>query len=336
LPAGIPPDRYTVEVSLYDAGTGSMLGAVGPDGTFRGTRVRVGSVEIVPSADTPTVEELDIGERLDVSAESLRLIGMNPVTEEVLSGDTLSLELFWQAEGIPDADYRVRWRLRGPRDEVALELDPSVSPYATSKWSRGVRLRALYELQIPPHLPPGQWQITLNVLDEQGDPLWEQDRALAVVGVLPREREFTLPDDIPNPMDLKFWDRIHLRGYELPRSTVGLGESLPLTLYWEAEGPTERSYTLFVHLVGPDGQLAGQIDRIPGSGAAPTSSWAAGQVIVEEISLPVAHDIQAGAYGIAVGFYDAAYGGRLPLVDGDCQILDQDQVILPTQITVTQ
>ncbi len=153
--------------------------------------------------------------------------------------------------------------------------------------------------------------------------------------VLPRERAFTLPDDIPHPMDVRFDDTVRLRGYGLSQAAVRPGELLPLTLYWEAEGPTDRSYTLFVHLVGPDGRLAGQVDRIPGAGAAPTSSWATGQVIVEEILLPVAPDAPMEPHRIAVGFYDAAYGGRLNVVDADGEVLPESQAVLPAEIAVT-
>ena len=53
LPPGIPPGRYRVEASLYDGATGAGLGASGPDGAFRGTRVvasRTGEVVLVARA----------------------------------------------------------------------------------------------------------------------------------------------------------------------------------------------------------------------------------------------------------------------------------------------
>jgi hypothetical protein len=105
-----------------------------------------------------------------------------------------------------------------------------------------------------------------------------------------------------------------------------------LTLYWEAGGPTDRDYTLFVHLIGSDGGLVGQVDRIPGNGTAPTSSWAEGQVIVDEVALPTAPGAEAGPYRIAIGFYDAAHGERLSVTDGDGEVLPQNRAILPVQI----
>jgi hypothetical protein len=291
---------------------------------------------VAPPVEMPDVSELDMGQHLDIPAGSLTLIGMDPVPDRVLSGERFSLELFWQADATPDADYRVRLRLGGARDQAVLEFTVPLSSYPTSRWRLGDRFRSHYGLHISPSLPPGHWQLMLNVLDEEGNPLLQRDFALATVDVAPREREFTLPEDIPHQMRVSFGETIHLRGYAVPRTTVSPGDVIPLTLYWQAEGPTKRSYTLFVHLIGSDGKLGSQVDRIPGSGAAPTLSWAGGQVIVEELALPVASSAEAGRYRIAVGFYDAAYGERLPVVDADGQVLPQNRAVLPTEVEVVQ
>ncbi len=336
LPPGIPPDRYTVEVSLYDGVTGARLGSLGPDGAFQGTRVPVGAVHVARPEESPSTAAFDIEQRLNVPAGPLELIGMDPVAGQVLSGDFLSLELFWQAGAVPEADYRVRLRLDGPHGDPGLQFTFPLSAYPTSRWRPGDRFRSHYGLHISPSLPAGDWQLMLNVLDQGGDPLWEQDRALATVNVAPRERAFTLPGDIPHRIDVSFGEMIRLRGFAAPRTSVGPGEAIPLTLYWQADGPTERSYTLFVHLLGPDGELEGQVDQIPGGGTTPTSSWAEGQVIVEEIGLPVASDAQPGQYRVAVGFYDAAYGERLPVAGAPGQTLAQNRAVLPLEVEVVR
>lgn len=334
LPAGIPPGRYTLEVSAYDSDGGARLAATHQTGSFLGTKVPVGEVTVRPPMESPDLAELDINEPLAIPAGPLRLIGMDSVSEQVLSGDSLSLDLFWQAEDVPKSDYRVRLRLTDSDHEIGLELMIPLSPYPTSRWEAGDRFQAHYDLQVSPSVSPGDWQVMLNVMDAEGDPLWEQDRALATLQVVGRERRFTLPADIPHQTDIAFGGVIHLRGYGIARATVSPGEPIPLTLYWEAEGPTERAYTLFVHLIGPDGGLEGQVDRIPGNGTAPTSSWAAGQIILDEVAVPTALSADAGLYRIAIGFYDAAYGERLPVTDADGQELPQNRAILPVEIEV--
>jgi hypothetical protein len=204
-----------------------------------------------------------------------------------------------------------------------------LSSYPTSQWRAGDRFQSRYTLHITPTLPAGRYQLVLDVPGEK------ESVSLVTTQVLPRERSFELPEDMPHPLDMTFGERIHLRGYALPDAQVAPGDVIPLTLYWQADGPTDRSYTLFVHLLGPDGLPHGQIDRIPGNGSAPTSSWAAGQVIVEEIALPVAAEAPPGAYHIAAGFYDASYGDRLVAMDSSGQTLAEDQAIL-TEIEVAE
>jgi hypothetical protein len=333
LPPGIPPDHYTLDVSLYDLASGAQLGAVGPSGDFRGTRVSVGEVVVAPPGQSPDLAALSIARRLNVLARELRLIGMSQVSEQVLSGDSLSLELFWQAEGAPRADYSVRLRLLDSRGQVAHETVIPLSPYPTSHWHAGDRFRGHYSLHVLPDVAPGRYGLALNLLDESGGSGWEQDSSLATVGVLPRERSFTLPD-IPHQLDVTFEGGIHLRGYALPRVEIVPGDTIPLTLYLQAGGPTDRSYTLFAHLLTPEGELQGQVDLLPGAGTAPTTSWARGQVIVQEVALPVAPGAETGTSVIAVGFYDAAYGGRLSVAGATEHVLSQNQAVLPDEVTV--
>ena len=335
LPPGIPPGRYTVEVSLYDGATGAGVGCSRPDGSFAGTRVVVGEVTITPPVTPPGVDGLPIPRRTEFPAGPLILLGIDPPPAQVLSGGQLAFALFWQADEAPQADYRVRLRLVDEAGEVVLETAPPLSPYPTSRWQAGQRFQSRYTLRIPPDLPPGPYRLGLNVLDGAGgNPLWQADEGLGNVEVLPRERLFTLPEEIPYPLAFTFGGLVHLRGYRLDSTATSPGGALTLTLYWQAEGPAERDYTLFVHLIGPDGRAYGQVDRVPGAGQSPTSSWAAGQVIVDEVVLPVAADAPPGTYHIAVGFYDAAYGDRLPVADPAGQPLPGDQATLPSEVSI--
>jgi hypothetical protein len=322
-----------LEVSLYDLASGAGLGATGPDGDFRGTRVVVGTIEVSSPSQAPDSAELSVARPLDVPAGALRLTGMNQVAEQVLSGDFLSLELLWQAEEAPRVDHGVRLRLLDHAGEVALEALLPLSPYPTSQWCAGDRFRSLYRLHVSPDVTPGSHQLAFNTLDEGGAAISGRDASLATIQVLPRERSFTLPD-IPHRLDVTFGETIHLRGYDLVTVEAVPGETLPLTLYFQAEGPTDRGYTLFVHLLGPNGAPSGQVDLVPGNGAAPTTSWAKGQVIVQQVALPVAPGAGEGTYRIALGFYDAAYGDRLPVAAAAEHLLPQDRALLPEEIAV--
>ena len=338
LPPTTPPGRYAVEVSLYRGDTGARLGATGPDGDFRGTLVPMGEVNVLQPEVSPDVGALDLSERLsvppNVSVGGLTLLGIEHPGVQVLSGDSVSFALLWEADAVPEIDYRVAFCLVTPEGDIEVERTRPLSPYPTSRWQAGHRFQSRYSLRIPPDLPSGRYRLMLDVLDSRDQALLGDKAPLGWIEVLPRERMSELPDDVQHRVTLRFGESILLRGYEIARTEIQPGEALPLTLYWQAQGPTDRGYTLFVHLLGPDGRLQGQVDAVPGQGKAPTTSWAPGQVIVEHLSLSVAPDAPEGVYQVVVGFYDAAYGDRLPVQDASGRSLAEDRATLPVDIKV--
>jgi hypothetical protein len=114
---------------------------------------------------------------------------------------------------------------------------------------------------------------------------------------------------------------VTLHGYDLSSETALPGQTLTLSLVWQsltAEIPA--NYTVFVHLVGPEGEIAAQGDGVPVNGFRPTTGWRTNEVILDEHIIPIADGIPPGTYQLWVGFYDPANNSRLaPVVNGDVQ-----------------
>jgi hypothetical protein len=336
VPERMPPGTYTVRLTVTDD-AGAQLGAWDGDGVFQGVRVVLGEAEIAPPAE-PAGPVPCSGR--SIAADPLTVCVPEQASQAIPSGDSAGIPLTWSATVPPQADYRVRWRL--VRNGIALEHVAPLSTYPTSNWRQDDAFDAYYALRIDPNVPAGDYDLAFNVLDPDGHALWAEDEVIGTIEVLHRDRQFDLPADIGHPLDLTLGDVIHLRGFDISHLPLGEGagvrvlpgDTLPLTLTWQGDGATDIAYTVFVHLVGPDGLPHGQLDYFPGGGSAPTTSWAPGQVIVDELALPIAGDATPGTYHIAVGLYDAASGGRLPITDSSGQRLPNDQVILPVEITV--
>jgi 4-amino-4-deoxy-L-arabinose transferase-like glycosyltransferase len=338
LPEHIPPGDYVVQLTVTDS-AGAQLGAWDADGRFQGVRVHLGRVTLTPPAEPAGRAPCTEGHSL--VAGPLWVCAPDLPPQAVPSGGTFVAALVWSAADPPDVDYRVRWRLLdvAGASPAAMEYVAALSPYPTSQWRTGDSFKSYYSLQIAPTLPAAAYTLSFNVLTPDDGALWAEDAPLTTVEVLPRDRLFELPGDITHPLDLWLGDAVRVRGFDAtPLPTPGKpfrpGDALGLTLYWQAAGPTDIDYTVFVHLVGPDGRPHGQVDQLPAEGTAPTTSWATDQVIIDEITLSVADDAPEGAYYIAVGMYDAASGGRLPLSDASRQPLAADQIILPLEIAV--
>jgi hypothetical protein len=89
-------------------------------------------------------------------------------------------------------------------------------------------------------------------------------------------------------------------------------QNLKLTFYWQALRQPDADYTVFVHVRDDAGNVIAQKDQPLLGGAYPTSLWDAGEIIKDEISLPL-DGVAPGRYQIVVGLYDLDTGERLRL-----------------------
>jgi hypothetical protein len=74
-------------------------------------------------------------------------------------------------------------------------------------------------------------------------------------------------------------------------------------------------YTVFTHLLAPDGSMTGQLDRQPVEGRYPTTLWAEGEVVTDTYAIPVREDARPGEHVLEIGLYIPETGLRLA-VDG--------------------
>jgi len=128
------------------------------------------------------------------------------------------------------------------------------------------------------------------------------------------------------PLDVQLGNVIALRGFEVHcaanhsdrgrSAPCTAGEQVRLTLYWQALQRMSVDYTVFVHLVAPDGRIVAQADRQPQNYTYPTHWWAAGEVVPDTFTLNVPTDAPPGPYRLRVGLYRAGTGQRLPIVSG--------------------
>jgi hypothetical protein len=118
----------------------------------------------------------------------------------------------------------------------------------------------------------------------------------------------------------------------LETAQVERGGLVRVNLEWQALQTMRESYTVFVHLVGPDGRLYGQRDYWPVEGTRLTSSWQPGEIIRDPHEVRLAPDAPDGPYTVHIGLYLLETLQRLPLLNADSLPLD-DKLVL-TGLTV--
>jgi len=117
-------------------------------------------------------------------------------------------------------------------------------------------------------------------------------------------------------LPINFGTSIRLNGYQVPRVTIKRGNPIVLILYWQALGKIDRDYTMFAHLIAPDGKIVAQYDSQPRKGKFPTMEWDPEHYAADSILLPVGSQVPlGGGYTIQVGWYDSLTQERLAVTD---------------------
>ena len=169
VPATTPPGRYRLEVGWYYFDQGQPLWM--PWTT--GDRLVVGEVEVLPPERGQAVPAPEVSMEVDITiGEGVRLVGMTTERLEGRSGETLAVDLFWQAlQNHPPPGEPVLQLLDGAGQVVGEWASAPVSgraPLASLQDGQVVRdprridlpgglTPGVYELQVGRRLPTGEW-----------------------------------------------------------------------------------------------------------------------------------------------------------------------------------
>ncbi len=269
----------------------------------------------------------------------VRMIGYDLDPTTVKPGDRVRITYYWQALIDVTSDYFVTSNLLDPFGQAYGQtiLEPVSGKYPTSLWQRGAIVPDTFVVQVPNEAHAGKYRMEVGLLDRIAF-----DRLLPLRGA--QDRLFldpivvtngpVNPNRVAHPLTARFGDPswTTLIGYDLSQSPFHAGETVHLTLYWRAEQAAPRDYSLFVHLYDAQGRLKAQQDSQPENGNAPTSWWQPGDLLDDPHDLTLPAGLPAGTYHLAVGMYEPASGGRLPLLDGSGTRQPDDSWQIPIQV----
>lgn len=250
--------------------------------------------------------------------DEFRLLGYDLRPSSLEPGETVDLTLYLEALRPPTRDWSLFVHLVDDLEIILAQDDryPRQGLVRATQLRAGERWAEVFRLRVPETaVAPARLSLMMGFYD-----LRTRER-MPVAGQADSQRyvsfgEIALrprPGPYPNPVSYRFGDRIELVGYELAPRRVRPGDTVVLTLYWRALGPTEHDYTVFTHILEPPQTLWGQEDRPP---TPPTSQWRAGEVYRETYTLRVKPETPPGFYEVEIGLYRPDTGERLRLEDG--------------------
>jgi 4-amino-4-deoxy-L-arabinose transferase-like glycosyltransferase len=336
IPAGTPPGRYTVQVTVHPKNVERPLEAAGADGKRLGTAAPLYALTAGPADRPLTADRLPIATRQTVDmGDGLRFLGSSADPGPVAPGQRVRVSLFWQTTTQPAADYKAFVQLLDGQGNVKglWEAAPGAA-YPTTQWAADTLIRTQADFRPPADLPDGRYPLIAGLFRfDNGQRLRAAGGAdhltLGYVTVRGRPHQMTAPHPA-HPLNTTLGALATLTGYDLTPPAGGYrpGASIPLTLYWRAEASTDRQYTVFVHLVDANGGLRGFGDDEPGSGRYPTPGWVKGEYLADAHTVTIDPAAPPGVYRLVIGLYDPATGQRLVAPDG------ADAITLDTEIRV--
>jgi hypothetical protein len=260
----------------------------------------------------------------------MALLGYDLPQRRAEPGGTFSITLYWQAVSRMDYTFVIFNHLldAGQRNWGGYDRWPRETAN-TRLWHPGEVVDDAFTLPVAGDAPPGIYTIDIG-LYSQNDPaanpvplvsngqlLEKNSVRIGPVKVGGPPPGVTVPRAAPeNVINAVLGEQIELLGFDL-NSTFNPA-NLKFVFYWQAMAPPAADYTVFVHVRDASGQAVAQKDRPPVEGAYPTGLWDAGEIIKDELEVPLG-PLPPGRYQVVTGLYNAATGQRLAVegsVDG--------------------
>ena len=328
LPPGLPPASYQLELSLFNAEGGVQLPVLAKDGRFAGVVQPLAELELSPppllQTESLQIVEADAHPLLN---EKLIFLGTAELPENVLTAGSFSVDLFWQGTAVLPPDIKLQFFA----NESPLSRLP-LSRFNSGRWEAGQVIHEKYHVVVPADLTAGEYALRVELVDEDGRQIENAPIQLGSIQIDSPDRLFTLPNDIDQPTMLQFGEIAALHGYDLATLQAAPDEPVQFTLYWQIDQPSAEIISTFVHLVGPDGRIITQGDQWPGG--LPSTTWAAGQVIIDEYAILLPTDAPLGEYEIVIGLYSPDNGMRFPIFTSAGDPMTGDQFVLPLRFEV--
>jgi hypothetical protein len=250
----------------------------------------------------------------------LELIAARPLPAEATVGSALRVGLLWRAAQDGPSATQVRLRLVGSDGQVLQQTElPLLGGRAPpGALHAGNVVRDEQSFVVSPQIAGQQAALELSLEDA-----WQRLGSLQLTG------RAHVMDTSGAAALATFGGTMDLLSASVEPAAAHPGDKVSVSLRWRGAAAMAQAYKVFVHVLDPSGSsVAAQDDSEPVGGAAPTTSWLAGEVLEDAHALALPGTLVPGVYPIEVGVYDTRTGQRLTLASGDNRLLLETRLTL--------
>jgi hypothetical protein len=169
------PARLQILATLYDAEQEKAIPAMGPDGGET-ARIVVGEARLGGGESSEL--ELDHIQKISF-ADTITFLGYEFMPAAADPGETLTIDLYWRADGTPSLNYTVFIHLVDTNGNQLAGADgpPMNGNFPTVWWRQGDAVRDRHMIRIPADLEPKEYTLLIGLYDPQtGQRLLRSDR----------------------------------------------------------------------------------------------------------------------------------------------------------------
>ncbi len=315
-PGEVVADAYVLDLPPYlPSGEYRLLAKIGVPFAERGLadpsgvdEVFLGTVDVHKPQRWPRAS---LSVPLRRRAGNLILMGID-APEQAALGERERIALQWLVAGRQNGGIPRLAMVFGTGDNATV---PSLLDIAEEDWQDEALIVQEYVFTMPEDLDVKRLQIRVPLRDGR---VWTYD--------LPTR----LTESAPPVAD--FGGQIYLRSYTYDARSLRPGDTVHLTLDWEAATNIPEAYKVFVHVLGPAGLPIAQQDNEPVNGTYPTTRWQRGDRISDPYAFSLPQGLPPGEYPVEVGLYRLSDLSRLPLLDQEQSVIDDKVYLDPVVI----
>ena len=285
-------------------------------------------LDVRGAGELQTLEQnVNVNSARTESDPPIQLVNAHIGSRAARAGETLKIILQWRTLAQSPKNYSVFLHLDDEQGNTRAQLDmePFYGALPTTQWQAGNVFVEQYEIPLAAGLPQGSSHLVAGMFDASNGELIslrgpDDEITNAVSFDAPvyigagRAQKTLTPASV---LRAEFDNAITLLGYELAQTQFKRGETIPLTLFWQARLRPNKAQTVFVHLTDSAGNLVAQADAPPRDGAYPTTAWNDGEYVRDPHPFVLPKNIAEGEFTMRVGWYTPEDGTRALIQNAD-------------------